>query len=116
MKGSFFLIIETCLERRELWVVVLLDSHAFHFDKPACSAYRCVNDDARLVGETLIVKLFDGGIVGNVAHVDNHDAYIIVATVGFVEQRLYVSPHAVGLLDDIFGMLNLPLVVDAGRT
>ena len=74
-----------------------------------------MDDDARLLGETLVVKATHDVVVGYVAQVDYHHGHVVVATACLAEQCLDVVPHAVGLTDDVLGVLYLSLVVDAGR-
>ena len=101
-------------EGLELRVVDLADGHAFHFNQPSRTAYRSMDNDIGLVGETLLVELTDNLIIGNVTQIDNHVGYIFISALRFGKKGLYVFPHALGLLDDVLGIFDFTLVVDAG--
>ena len=105
-----------CLETGELLVADILYGHALHLNEPACSADRSLNNDERLVGETLFVETSDGEIVGGVTQVDNHHGHIVVGAFRLCQQRLDILPEAMCLLLHVLGIDDLPFIVDAGCT
>ena len=97
-----------------LRVVGLAHCHALHFNQPTRSAYWCMDYHVGMSREAFGKQLTDYSIVGSVAQIDHHHAYVLHGAVGFSQQRFYILPHAVGLTANVLGIDNLPLVVDTG--
>ena len=93
-----------------------LDSHALHLNKPPSPADGSLDNNVGHALEAHVEHLLDHHIVGYVAQVDYHLADILVGAVGLFQQGFDILPHALCLFDDVFGVFNLALVVDAGRS
>ena len=97
-----------------LRVVGFAHCYALHFNQPPRSAYWCMDYHVGMSREAFGKQLTDYSIVGSVAQIDHHHAYVLHGAVGFSQQRFYILPHAVGLTANVLGIDNLPLVVDTG--
>ena len=91
-----------------------LDGHTFHLDEPACTTDGGLNDDIGLAPESHVEHLLNQQVVRIIAQVDYHLTDILIGAISLFQQGLDIRPHAFRLLDDVLGVFDLTLVVDAG--